>query len=94
MAHRELFLGNKQKQYGRKQRNNREIFDAIRWVFRTGSPWCDIPQEPACWQTVYKRFAQWNESDMQKKVSEAMRFEPDMQDISIGAFTSKLIDPA
>lgn len=57
----------------------------ILWVLRTGSLWCDIPRELACWQTVYKRLAQWNESDTLKKVFEAIRFEPDMQDISIGA---------
>ena len=79
----EPFLGNRQKQYGRKQRDNREIFDAILWVLRTGSPWRDIPRELACWQTVYKRFVQWSESDALKKVFEAVRFEPDMQDISI-----------
>ena len=29
------------------------------WRLRTGAPWRDLPERYGPWQTVYRRFAQW-----------------------------------
>ena len=44
---------------GRKSKDDRQMFDAVLWIMKTGSPWRDLPPEFGAGQTVYKRFWQW-----------------------------------
>ena len=55
----EPHLGNKEKRTGRPQADNRKLFNGVLWILRTGAPWRDLPEYYGPWQTVYKRFAQW-----------------------------------
>ncbi|QDU63699.1 hypothetical protein Pan216_45800 [Planctomycetes bacterium Pan216] len=50
----------KPKVMGRPQRDPRMIVDGILWILRAGSPWRDLPEEFGPWQTVWRRFDQWN----------------------------------
>jgi transposase len=34
--------------------------DGILWILRTGSPWRDLPEEIAPYQTVWEWFDRWN----------------------------------
>lgn len=45
---------------GRPPRDRREIVDGILWILRTGSPWRDLPEEIAPYQTVWEWFDRWN----------------------------------
>ena len=58
----EPHLGNKAKRTGRPQADNRKLFNGVLWILRTGAPWRDLPEYYGPWQTVYKRFAQWQEN--------------------------------
>ncbi|TCB28012.1 transposase [Acinetobacter sp. ANC 4633] len=40
-------------------RNGKDIMEVILWKFRTGTPWCDIPDDFCLWQTVYNCFNCW-----------------------------------
>ncbi|MEU4090603.1 IS5 family transposase [Streptomyces aureus] len=44
---------------GRPPRNRRQIFDAIWWRARTGSPWRDVPERYGPWETAYSVFRRW-----------------------------------
>lgn len=44
---------------GRPPRDRREIVDGILWILRTGSPWRDLPEEIAPYQTVWEWFDRW-----------------------------------
>ena len=37
----------------------RQQFNGVMWRFRTGSPWCDLPERYGSWSTVYGRFQSW-----------------------------------
>jgi len=37
----------------------REVFNALRWVVRTGSPWRYIPHDLPPWHTVYQQTQRW-----------------------------------
>lgn len=43
---------------GRPRRDDRQIFNGIFWILRTGAPWRDLPSRYGRWQTVYHRFNQ------------------------------------
>ena len=36
------------------------MVDGILWILRTGSPWCDLPDEFGPLETVYGCFDRWN----------------------------------
>lgn len=79
----EPYLGNHGKKTGRPQANNRKIFNGVLWILRTGAPWRDLPEYYGPWQTVYKRFAQWEKDGKLKEMFEHLRRNPDMQDLCI-----------
>ncbi|KIQ64267.1 transposase [Kitasatospora griseola] len=35
------------------------MVNGVLWRLRTGAPWRDLPERYGPWQTVYRRFAQW-----------------------------------
>ena len=52
------------------QRNHdlREVFDGLRWVVRTGSPWRYMPHDLPPWEAIYQQTQRW----LKAKVFEAM----------------------
>ncbi|RYF20368.1 MAG: IS5 family transposase [Oxalobacteraceae bacterium] len=44
---------------GRPSLCDRQFFDAVRWILRTGAPWRDLPPTLGRWQSAYRRFARW-----------------------------------
>lgn len=38
-----------------REHDLREVFNAMRWVVRTGSPWRYMPNDLPPWQTVYQQ---------------------------------------
>lgn len=52
------------------QRNHelREVFDGLRWVVRTGSPWRYMPHDLPPWEAVYQQTQRW----LKARVFEAM----------------------
>ena len=79
----EPHLGNKAKRTGRPQADNRKLFNGVLWILRTGAPWRDLPEYYGPWQTVYKRFAQWQENGKLKALFDQLREGADMQDLCI-----------
>jgi transposase len=37
----------------------REVFNALRWLVRTGSPWRDLPNDLPPWAAVYQQTQRW-----------------------------------
>src|SRR5687767_1072835 len=42
-----------------REHDLREVFDAMRWVVRTGSPWRYMPNDLPPWQAVYQQTQRW-----------------------------------
>ena len=57
--------------------------NGVLWILWTGAPWRDLPEYYGPWQTVYKRFAQWQENGKLKEMFVYVRQNPDMQDLCI-----------
>ncbi len=77
------YLENVPKATGRPQADNRKPFNGVMWILWTGAPWRDLPEYYEPWQTVYKRFAEWQENGILKDMFEKVRKNPDMQDLCI-----------
>src|ERR1700690_2820346 len=37
----------------------REVFNALRWIVRTGSPWRYMPNDLPPWEAVYQQSQRW-----------------------------------
>jgi transposase len=42
-----------------REHDLREVFDAMRWVVRTGSPWRYMPNDLPPWEAVYQQSQRW-----------------------------------
>jgi transposase len=56
---------------GRTDKDNRVFVASVLWIARTGSPWCDLPPELGKWNTVFKRFRDWVDADVFKRMFDA-----------------------
>lgn len=43
----------------RNHDNLRELFNGLRWVVRTGSPWRNMPHNLPPWEAVYQQTRRW-----------------------------------
>lgn len=55
---------------GRARRDPRELINAIIWVARTGSPWCELPKKYGPWHTAYNNFRKWTEDGTIRRIFE------------------------
>ena len=57
----------------------RDMFDAVRWIVRTGSPWRYLPHDFPPWNTVYQQARRWIKAqvfdDMVHDLRIALRLE-------------------
>lgn len=58
---------------GRPAKPDRPIFEAILWIMRTGAPWHDLPSRFPPYQTCHRRFQQWVEDGVLRRVLVALR---------------------
>jgi len=42
-----------------REHDPREVFNALRWIVRTGSPWRYIPHDLPPWEAVYQQAQRW-----------------------------------
>jgi transposase len=42
-----------------REHNLREVFDSMRWIVRTGSPWRYMPNDLPPWEIVYQQTQRW-----------------------------------
>lgn len=46
---------------GRRRRDNREVFEGIAWVLRSGARWKDLPERYPSPTTCWRRLQDWEE---------------------------------
>jgi len=47
--------------WGGVAHDNRQFINAVLWVFRTGSPWRDLPPAYGDWPNIHRRFCRWRD---------------------------------
>lgn len=68
---------------GRPRREPRGLLNGIFWIARSGAAWRDLPERYGPWQTVYKRFVEWQESGLLEKIFQELCEEADLETISM-----------
>jgi len=66
-------------QGGRKRRGNREVFEGIVWVLRSGARWKDVPAEYPSPTTFWQRSREWQEQRIWLKTWRKFLCELDKQ---------------
>ena len=75
---------------GRTGGDNRLFVEAVLWIARTGSPWRDLPRLFGKWNTVFKRFRDWVQADIFKRLFDAVSDDPDMEYAMVDATIVKV----
>ena len=60
----------------RPQLPERDFFEALLYLARTGIPWRDLPAEFGSWGAVYNRFRRWVHSGALRRLFEALTADP------------------
>jgi putative transposase len=55
---------------------DRDFFEALLYLARTGVPWRDLPAEFGRWDAVYNRFRRWVGSGALRRLFEALTADP------------------
>ncbi len=51
--------------------------NAVFWVFRTATPWRDLPAAHGCWSNTHRRFLRWHNKDVWANVLAALVVDVD-----------------
>ena len=79
----EVFSGETAGTLGRPRKDSRDMLNGIFWIARRGVAWRDLPERYGPWQTVYKRFVEWQKSGLIEKIFHELGEDADLEDISI-----------
>ena len=55
---------------------DRQFFEAVLYIGRTGVPWRDLPAEFGRWDAVYNRFRRWVASGSLQRLFELLTADP------------------
>jgi transposase len=56
-----------------REHDLREVFDAMRWIVRTGSPWRYMPNDLPPWEAVYQQSQRWLASGVFEAMTQDLR---------------------
>ncbi|MEM7495989.1 MAG: IS5 family transposase [Myxococcota bacterium] len=70
--------------WGGRAKNNRLFLNAVFWIFRTGSPWRDLPSDYGDWKNTHRRFCRWRDTGMWESLLEKLIDDPDFEWLMIG----------
>src|SRR4051812_38641193 len=60
---------------------DRQFFEALLYLARTGIPWRDLPSEFGRWEAIYNRFRRWVASGGLRRLFESLTADPQFGDV-------------
>ena len=78
-------LRQERKVHTREREEVRAFLEAVFWVTRSGAQWRFLPAEYGEWNSVYKRFARWDDLGVWGRLLAGVADDPDLQAAMIDA---------
>ena len=76
--------------WGRIAKDNRQFFNAVLWILRTGSPWRDLPPDYGDWKNTHRRFTRWRDKGIWEKLLQILVKDSDYEWLIIDASHCKV----
>ena len=73
------------KIHTRQREAIRRFLEAVCWVRRSGAQWRLLPADYGKWNSVYTRFARWDDLGVWERLLDQVSDEPDLQRVMIDA---------
>jgi len=78
-------LQGERKIHTQQRERERRFLEAVYWVGRSGAQWRFLPADYGAWNSVYKRFARWDDLGVWERLFEQVADDPDLQSVMIDA---------
>ncbi len=72
------FLQGHPRAYAGQEKECRRFVEAVHWILRTGAQWRELPDRYGKWNSVFKRYARWEENGVWADMFKQFALDPDM----------------
>ena len=72
------FLQGHPRAYAGQEEKCRRFVEAVYWILRTGAQWRELPADLGKWNSVFKRYARWEENGVWADMFKQFAQDPDM----------------